>query len=142
MSDKSRENEQQEKERLLGYMSKRAGSDNFFLASALESYRKSEKLSEKQLAEYLEIAPSQLNLLGLCRRPDVNDQARFSRDVKTIGEKFGITLFKLAALVRRATAFEANQLAETNASSNYLMAALDREPEAGDESQQDEHRND
>lgn len=136
MSDNSRENEQRDKERLLNYMSKKVSNDNFFLASALESYRKSEKLNENQLAAYLGIAPSQLSLLGLCGRPDVSDKTRFARDVRVIANKFGITLSNLANLLRRAAAYETNQVAETKESYNYLMAAQDREPDS-DESNDD-----
>jgi hypothetical protein len=120
---------QDDKEAMLKYMSGKAASRAFYVASALESYKQAADLDEAGLRAFLEIEQFQLVRLALCGRPDVNHKTEFSRDVKALATKFNIKPVPLANLLRVAAVYEANQQTPAPAN-NYLMAALDREDAA------------
>lgn len=120
------------KAQLLHLATRKASAKPFFLASALETFCKIEQLEWSELATHLNVEPPQLDLLALCRRPDMSSPAAFQRDIRAICERFGIAPFQLAALMRRVAAYEASQ-ANPPATGNFLMAARDYEDEDEDE---------
>lgn len=117
---------------LLNLARRKVAGDAFFLASALEIYCNLEKFDWEELAAQFGVDPYQLDLLALCRRPDLTSPAAFQRDVRTICERFGIDPFQLASLMRRVAAYEASQ-SKPPATGNFLMAARDYEEGNDDE---------
>lgn len=113
---------------LLNLTRRKAANRPFFLAAALEIFCQLEQLDQAGLAAYLKLEPGQLDLLGLCRRPDSTTPAAFQRDIRLICERFGIAPLQLARLLRRVAAYEALQAAPPTLN-NFLMAARDYEEE-------------
>jgi hypothetical protein len=145
---------------LLGAFARRLRGDVTFLASAMEGYARSEGLDGDGLAQRLGIRVEELGPLGLCRRPAGE---RFAEDVRTIARRFGIDETLLAEMVRRADALGALRTGRQEAG-GLVAAARDRamyepaaspmamdalpfddepaaspeEPEAGDDTYEDE----
>ncbi len=112
------------KEVAMQYAARKAAGDEFFLGSAIQLYQRKEALDDKALAHFLGIAPELLHRLALCRRPYSTDPTTFRRDISSIATKFAIETRQLAALLRRAEAYEASR-----STSTYLMAARDYDEE-------------
>jgi hypothetical protein len=102
----------------------RVQSDELFLASALENYRKSEGLDRDGLAAALGCPPRMLGPVGLCRRPR---EERFFADIEHIADRFALDADALAEMVRRANSLTALRREEHVADNGSLMAARDRE---------------
>ncbi|MEI7556527.1 hypothetical protein [Candidatus Chlorohelix sp.] len=115
-----------DKAAMLRYAAKKAAERQGFMAWALDLYMRHEKIDQLQLADYLEIEPKQLPLLGLCLRPDTANNKAFQQGVKAICKKFGIKSVPLANLLRRVAAY-----ASDSHDTTFLMAARDKE-EDGD----------
>lgn len=110
--------------------SRRAEDDDFFLASAIRTYARSEGMDEAGLAEALGCAPSDLDALRLCRRPRP-EPPQFEADVVRISSFTGVKPDVLAQVVRRADILMAFRQVD-DASSGMMMAARDRSGSAGE----------
>ena len=107
----------------------RASRDIFFLGNIIEEFRTHNKLSNSDLANYIECSPDALKKLALCRLPD-DQEDRFGDDIRRISDHVKCNAEKLIALIREVNAARAfrREHAEKNVSS-LLMAARDRHPE-------------
>ncbi len=113
-------------ERLLARAATRAERRAFFIASALEDYRKMEGLDEAQLADYLHCTSSDLARLALCRRPKP-ESPKFKDEVRAIARHTGIDAGRLMKLLRHVDALGA--LPTGNTALGAFMAARDGEEE-------------
>ena len=112
---------------LLRDAAQRAGTNPFFLASALLAYADAEGLDEAALAHYLGCAPADLPVLLLCRRP-AGDAAAFRADVQRIAERFQLDPGRLAEAIRLAESLEVLGRPSSAADAGFLAAARDRDP--------------
>jgi hypothetical protein len=101
----------------------RVSQDEFFLASALASYARSEDLDDEGLASVLGCTAKTLALLRLCRRPRP-ELPDFRADLSRVAERFDIDPGILAQVIRRADVLAALQHSANEA--GLLMAARDR----------------
>ncbi len=115
-----------ELERLLARAANRASRRAFFIASALEDYRKMEGLDEAQLADYLRCTPKDLARLALCRRPQ-SESSKFKDEVRAIARHTSIDGGQLMKLLRQVDALGA--LPAGNTALGAFMAARDSEEE-------------
>jgi hypothetical protein len=104
----------------------RASKDIFFLGNVIEEFRKHNKLSNSDLANYIECTSDALKRLALCRLPD-DQEDRFRDDIKHISDHVKCNADKLIALIRQVNIVRAfrGEYAE-NAVSSLLMAARGR----------------
>jgi len=103
----------------------RIEGDDFFLASALADYARSEHLEEQGLAGALGCSEEDLVSLRLCRRPRPQPES-FRREVNRIASRFGARTDVLAEVIRRSDALRAMRARSTEETSGTLMAARDR----------------
>jgi hypothetical protein len=111
-----------EKNEILRFAAQKAAKDAFFLASALTTFKEAEKLSDSELADYLEISETALVSLALCRRPFTKDNQSFRTGITEISTKFELSSTNLINLLRRAEMYEQSLNAIIP-----LIAARDRE---------------
>ena len=115
-------------------LARRIEGDDFFLASALADYARTEHLDEQGLAGALDCSEENLVSLRLCRRPRPEPQS-FRRDVNQIASRFGARADVLAEVIRRSDALRTMRARLTEETSGTLMAARDRRRgSSGDES--------
>jgi hypothetical protein len=115
----------------IAALARRVENDQFFLASALADYARSEELDEGGLATVLDCSIDTLNRLRLCRRPRPAG-AEFQADLTGIAARFGLKADTLAQIVRRADVLVALRRGSAS-ESGLLAAARDRdEPIAGE----------
>lgn len=106
-------------------LARRIEGDDFFLASALADYARSEHLDEQGLAGALDCSEEDLVSLRLCRRPRSQPES-FRREVGRIASRFGARTDVLAEVIRRSDALRAMRARSTEETSGTLMAARDR----------------
>lgn len=116
-------------------LARRIEGDDFFLASALADYARTEHLDEQGLAGALDCSEEDLVSLRLCRRPRPEPQS-FRADVDRIASRFGARTDVLAEAIRRSDALRTMRARSTEETSGTLMAARDRRrgSSEGDES--------
>ncbi len=116
-------------------LARRIEGDDFFLASALADYARSEHLDERGLAGALGCSEEDLVSLRLCRRPRPQPES-FRREVNQIASRFGARTDVLAEVIRRSDALRTMRARSTEKTSGTLMAARDRRrgSSEGDES--------
>lgn len=116
-------------------LARRIEGDEFFLASALADYARTEHLDEQRLAKELGCSMEDLVSLRLCRRPRPHPES-FRREVNQIASRFGARADILAEAVRRSDALRAMRAGSTGEKGGTLMAARDHRQEGseGDES--------
>lgn len=124
----------------LTALAQRVRHDEYFLASAMAEYARSENLEAAGLAMLLNCSSETLDRLRLCRRPRSTAHL-FQADVDRIATRFGIRAETLAEIVRRADALLVLRSASASEDS-LLAAARDRdEPAGGDTDSADEEPN-
>lgn len=104
-------------------LARRIEGDDFFLASALADYARTEHLDEQGLAGALDCSEEDLVSLRLCRRPQPQS---FRADVDRIASRFGARTDVLAEAIRRSDALRTMRARSTEETSGTLMAARDR----------------
>lgn len=116
-------------------LARRIEGDDFFLASALADYARTENLDEQGLAGALGCSEEDLVSLRLCRRPRPQPES-FRREVGRIASRFGARTDILAEAIRRSDALRTMSARSTEETSGTLMAARDccRASSEGDES--------
>jgi hypothetical protein len=116
-------------------LARRIEGDDFFLASALADYARTENLDEQGLAGALGCSEEDLVSLRLCRRPRPQPES-FRREVGRIASRFGARTDILAEAIRRSDALRTMSARSTEETSGTLMAARDccRGSSEGDES--------
>jgi hypothetical protein len=122
----------------LEHFARRVEGDEFFLASALAEYARSEGLDDAGLAAALGCPASSLPRLRLCRRPRP-DAAGMREDTARIGERFGIDPLRLAEMMRRADALAAMRR-DAAAGAGALIAARDRQQGTGNQADGEDGR--
>lgn len=80
-------------------LAERASKDIFFLGNVIAEFRTHNKLSNSDLANYIECTPDALKRLALCRLPD-DQEYRFSDDIRHIADHVKCNADKLIALIR------------------------------------------
>ena len=115
-------------------LARRIEGDEFFLASALADYARTEHLDEQDLAKTLGCSVEDLVSLRLCRRPRPQPEL-FRKEVDQIASRFGARAEVLAEVVRRHDALREMRAGPTRDMGGTLMAARDRHQEdfKGDE---------
>lgn len=106
-------------------LARRIEGEDFFLASALADYARTEHLDEQSLAGALDCSEEDLVSLRLCRRPRPQPES-FRREVNRIASRFGTRADVLAEVVRRSDALRTMRARSTEETSGTLMAARDR----------------
>lgn len=106
-------------------LARRVEGDDFFLASALADYARSEGLDEHGLAAALGCPTATLGPLRLCRRPRPAPAA-FRDDIDSIATRFAVRADVLSAIVRRSDALSRLRR-PTAGGRGLLMAARDRD---------------
>ncbi len=106
-------------------LARRVEDDEYFLASALGTFARSENMDETGLASLLGCTVGAMSALRLCRRPHP-DPARFREDIDRIAARFNVNADKLAEVVRRSDALLAMRRWADTATSGLMMAARDR----------------
>lgn len=106
-------------------LARRIEDEDFFLASALADYARTEHLDEQGLAGALDCSEEDLVSLRLCRRPRPQPES-FRREVNRIASRFGARAGVLAEVVRRSDALRTMRARSTEETSGTLMAARDR----------------
>lgn len=109
---------------LLFKMANRLVGSRGYMASLFAIAFRREMLNWETLAGQLNLSPSQLARLALCRRPR---PTQFAADADRIAQYIGMDMLTLARFIRRAEALEA---LEQGDSAQSLLAARDRDPEA------------
>jgi len=109
----------------LDRFARRVEDDQFFLASVLAEYARSEDLDDGGLAGELGCPVAVLTPLRLCRRPRP-DPVGMREDTGQIAERFGVDVTILAEMVRRADAL-ATLRQSAPAAQGTVIAARDRE---------------
>lgn len=122
----------------VGTLARRVVQDRHFLASALETFARSEQLDDIRLAGALGCRVKDLSLLRLCRRPR-SEPASFRQDIDRIASRFGVDGDVLAQVVRRSDALEALRRG-TRENRELLMAARDRPSEKQGAEDSEGHR--
>ncbi len=111
----------------------RAAGRPFYLAAALERYRRETDQDEAQLAAMLGCSREALPKLALCRAPDA-DAVGFRQEIEQIAAFAGVRASALAQIIRSANSHEA--LRESLHETDGLLAARDRDdgtpPELGE----------
>lgn len=108
----------------MAALAQRVQDDDFFLASALALYARTEQLGDQSLAEVLGCDVEALNLLRICRRPRTDDVG-FRQDLQRISNHFDVQIGILAEAIRRAEALSALRQGTSN-QRGLMMAARDR----------------
>src|SRR3990172_6537910 len=80
----------------------RAREDVFFLGHVIEEFRTHNKLSNLDLANYIECSPDALKRLALCRLPG-DQENRFKDDINNISDHVQCNADKLIALIREVS---------------------------------------
>jgi hypothetical protein len=111
----------------LEALAARAAGEEFFLASLLADYARSEGLDDARLAAALGCPPGELARLRLCRAPRAEPR-EFREDVTRIAERFGIEPQRLAEAVKRGRVVRRLRAAGAPGG-GFLMAARDGEAE-------------
>lgn len=106
-------------------LARRIEGDDFFLASALADYARTEHLDEQGLAGALGCLVEDLVSLRLCRRPRPQPES-FRGEVDRIASRFGARANILAEAVRRSDALRTMRVRSTEETSGTLMVARDR----------------
>ena len=109
----------------LEALAARAEGEEFFLASLLAAYARSERLDDAGLAVALGCPPAELARLRLCRAPRTEPR-EFWEDLSRIAERFGIEPQRLAEAVQRGRVVRRFQGAPP-VGGGFLMAARDRD---------------
>jgi hypothetical protein len=110
----------------LPALARRAEGDDFFLASPLAAYARSEGLDDAGLAAAVGCSGEDLTMLRLCRTPR-REAPEFWDDVTRIAERFNLEPDRLADVVQRGLAVR--RLREAPSSGGFLLAARDDEDE-------------
>ncbi len=109
---------------------KRSRQDPFFMGWAMAQHQASHRLSDRELATWLECSPEALDRLALCRLPD--DQAdRFGQDVRRIADFVTCNPSRLLELLREVASLRSLRGASEDMGRGLLMAARDRKPAKG-----------
>jgi hypothetical protein len=115
-------------------LARRIEGDDFFLASALADYVRTEHLDEQSLAGALDCSEEDLVSLRLCRRPRPQPEF-FGREVNQIASRFGARTDVLSEAIRRSDVLRTMRARSTQETSGTLVAARDRRRgSSGDES--------
>lgn len=115
--------------RLIG----KAEREPFFLGSALVAFSEARGLTDRTLAEWLVCSLEALDRLKLCRRPD-DREAAFGEEIRRIAAFAPCDPLRLVELHREVAALAALAGESPADGSGFLLAARDRQPRKGDES--------
>lgn len=113
---------------LLGAVVARLEDDAFFMASILAAYRKEFGVSEADMARQLRCAAEDLVVLGLCRKPRVNNQQDFASDLKAIAKHTHCDLGELAKIARAVDALTTLRRHGSGSQQTLLKAARPKRP--------------
>jgi hypothetical protein len=115
-----------DRDQALRHLQGRVEREPFFLGHALATYRRSNSVSEQQLADFLVCSIGSISRLMLCRLPR-DDSKNFKEDVRRVAAFAECSPDRLAALIREVAAI-ASLEEPLDASEGVLLAARDRRP--------------
>lgn len=113
---------------LLGAAVARLEDDAFFMASVLAAYRKEFGVSEVDIARQLRCTAEDLIVLGLCRKPRVDNHHDFASDLKAIAKYAHCDLGELAKVARAVDALATLRRLGAGSQQTLLKAARPKPP--------------
>ncbi|MCA1706554.1 MAG: hypothetical protein LC781_16115 [Actinobacteria bacterium] len=112
----------------IAALARRVEDEEFFLASVLADYARTENLDDQGLAEKLSCPVKTLVSLRLCLRPSPDPDV-FRREVDRIASRFEVDAGLLAEAIRRSDALRIMRSKADAEEGGLLMAARDRREE-------------
>ncbi len=113
---------------LLSAAVARLEDDDFFMASVLAVYRKLFGVTDGGIAHQLGCGAEDLIVLGLCRKPRVDNHLDFASDIKAIAKYAHCDFAELAKIARAVDAVSTLNRLGSGTQQTLLKAARPKRP--------------